>query len=141
MATDRAEYEIFTQSNNCEQILNRMVNKEWYNLSKIFIYPLIIFALQKNTLGTIERELITFKSCTERDFLINEAVNKSVNGILANCKMHVKSCREAFKSISEDPLLSETTAKSLLSLVIHRPLLFSNHKSLFPDVESLLLIK
>ena len=26
MMTDRAEYEIFTQMNNCENILNRMVN-------------------------------------------------------------------------------------------------------------------
>ena len=33
MMTDRAEYEIFTQMNNCENILNRMVNdicKEFY---------------------------------------------------------------------------------------------------------------
>ena len=27
MTTDRFEYEIFAQMNNCEQILNRMVNK------------------------------------------------------------------------------------------------------------------
>ena len=84
---------------------------------------------------------MAFKVSTEKDPLIKEAIEKCVQGILNNCKLHAESCREAFKSISEDPLLSETTAKSLLSLVIHRPLLFSNQKSLIPDIESLLLIK
>lgn len=97
--------------------------------------------LQKNTLNLIERELTAFRISTERDPLINEAINKCVQSILDNCKLHIESCHEAFKSICEDPLLSETTAKSLLSLVIHRPLLYQLQKSQIPDIESLLLIK
>lgn len=84
---------------------------------------------------------MSFKTCTDRDGLIYEAVDKCVAGILNNCKLHLQSCREAFKSILEDPLLSETTAKSLISLIIHRPLLYKNQKSFIPDIESLLIIK
>lgn len=36
MMTDRAEYEVFTQMNNCENILNRMVNNNCNEFTLIF---------------------------------------------------------------------------------------------------------
>lgn len=77
----------------------------------------------------------------ERDQLIFEAVRHKLNLILVNCKKHLLSCRESFQSLATDPLLSEMNAKALLALIIHRPLLFENHRSHIPDIESLLSIK
>ena len=73
--------------------------------------------------------------------LVSEAVDKCVKEILEACKNHISSCTEAFEALINDPLLSETTAKALLSLVIHRPFLFSVHKTQIADIESLLVIK
>lgn len=89
----------------------------------------------------VEREIKSFKVSTERDTLIFEAVDKRVDEILESCKVHISSCSEAFEALCNDPLLSEITAKSLLSLIIHRPILFGVHKSQIADIESLLVIK
>jgi hypothetical protein len=90
---------------------------------------------------TIEREIKAFIASTAKDNLICEAIDISVNGILDSCKVHISSCSEVFESLCNDPLLSETTAKSLISLLIHRPILFGVQKTQIADVESLLVIK
>ena len=92
-------------------------------------------------MSTIEREIKAFKAATERDTLICEAIHGCTNQILDSCKDHIGSCTEAFEALCNDPLLSEVTAKSLLSLVIHRPILFGVHKTQIADIESLLVIK
>ena len=89
----------------------------------------------------MEREILALRVATEKDALISDAVGKNVNEILEACKTHIGSCKEGFKSLANEPLLSEITAKAILSLIIHKPYLMGVYKSQIADIESLLLIK
>lgn len=86
-------------------------------------------------------EISAFATATEKDAFIQESVHERVKEILEACKCHVSSCKEAFDGLKNDPLLSELTAKALISLVIHRPFLFGAQRSQISDIESLLVIK
>ena len=84
---------------------------------------------------------MAFRTCTEKDNLIADAIGGMIGNILNNCKVHLESCKEAYEAVRREPLLSEDLAKSLLAIVIHRPHLFENQKRFVPDIESLLIIK
>lgn len=86
----------------------------------------------------------TYKSTIKRnDSLIaitEDSIERLAGLILNNCELHVKSCWEAFKTMKEEPLLSELIAKSLLALIIHRPFIFENYSIHLPDLESLIIL-
>jgi hypothetical protein len=84
---------------------------------------------------------MAFAAALEKDALIGEVVNNRVKEVLEACKSHISSCMETFEVLVNDPLLSESTAKAVIALVIHRPFLYGVQKSQIADIESLLLIK
>lgn len=71
-------------------------------------------------------------------FITEDSIDRLAGSILNNCELHLKSCWEAFRTMKEEPLLSESIAQSLLALIIHRPFIFENYSIHLPDLESLI---
>ena len=131
-STHHFEHAILTQTNNSTSILNSMVNNYHYN------NPILSYYYQSTVLKSIESKLEQFSASTCTDLVIHDAILKLTNRILQNCQNHFDSCKEASQKLASEALLSESTAKSLLALVLHRPLLHEIDTVIYPDISSLL---
>ena len=87
----------------------------------------------------LERIKDSILGCFVNEPILSTALKDSFSIVFKEIEVQMESFSECHTALLTQPLLSHTATKSLLALIIHKPLMAESH--LLSDVDSLLLIK
>lgn len=93
------------------------------------------------TLNSVTTFLEKFIIASKLDSMMSEQISKEHQIMCTVLDNHFKSCCEAFEFISTSPLLTEDSAKSAISILIHRPQLDDLKRHQIRDITHLLINK